>query len=122
MLIDAHDTSKKGSFSLALEFLKRSGRPVNTCIERIVEGFETLSFKSEFRLGYKSDYSSSSGSDQSSFIPRLFHSSLNLGSFQVNEVVNFDQSDLIDEDVFILGMYMTNEIDDHDYYLTMTIT
>ena len=56
-------------------------------------------------LGGKTEYAQTAEGDVCPRDPRLFHASTVSGSFRVEEVVNFDQSDLLEEDVFLLDIF-----------------
>lgn len=84
---------------LAGKYQGRAGRavvPVN-------EGAEPEEFWSA--LGGKSDYASVAPGEPVPRDARLFSASTATGRFQVEPIDNFDQSDLNDEDVFLLDTY-----------------
>ena len=56
-------------------------------------------------LGGKQEYASASSGESIPREPRLFSASTATGRFKVEEIDNFDQSDLNDEDVFLLDTY-----------------
>lgn len=85
---------------LAGDYNNSGGREIVT----VKEGQESDEFWAA--LGGKMDYSQFSPEDTA--LPRdarLFQASTASGSFRVDEIVNFDQSDLNDEDVFLLDTF-----------------
>jgi hypothetical protein len=72
-------------------------------VEAVNEGSEPANFWSA--IGGKTDYASISPGETAPKDPRLFQASNATGSFDVNEVCDFTQTDLNDEDVFLLDTY-----------------
>ncbi len=58
-------------------------------------------------LGGKGPYASVGPGENAPRDPRLFSASTATGSFKVEEVDQFDQTDLNDEDVFLLDTFTT---------------
>lgn len=69
----------------------------------VKEGEESADFWND--LGGKSSYPTHSVGEFPPVEPRMFHCSTATGRFVVDEVENFDQTDLHDEDVFIIDTY-----------------
>jgi len=69
----------------------------------VKEGGENDEFWSA--LGGKTEYSSLSPGENAPKDPRLFSASTATGTFKVEEIDQYDQSDLNDEDVFLLDTY-----------------
>ena len=84
---------------LAGKYKGKAGRLVSA----ITEGNEPEKFWEA--LGGKAEYAASSPGEAPPRDPRLFSASTATGTFRVEEVDNFDQSDLNDEDVFLLDTY-----------------
>jgi hypothetical protein len=84
---------------LAGNYKGSSGRLVET----LAEHGETDEFWA--LLGGKQEYAQSSAGESIPREPRLFSASTATGKFKVEEIDNFDQSDLNDEDVFLLDTY-----------------
>lgn len=84
---------------LAGSFLGRGGRTV----EAVNEGGESDSFWAS--LGGKTEYATVRAGEPAPRDPRLFQCSTATGTFRVEEVASFDQSDLIDDDVMLLDCY-----------------
>lgn len=93
------DTSNNISLILAGTFLNKSGREVVD----VPEGSESEEFWGF--LGGKGEYEEFAVGEPSPKDPRLFSCSTATGSFKVEEVFQFEQEDLLDEDVFILDTY-----------------
>jgi len=81
---------------------KYQGRGGRTVVD-VREGGEDAAFWEA--LGGKDEYPSMSPGEAPPRDPRLFSASTATGSFKVEEVDNFDQSDLNDEDVFLLDTF-----------------
>ncbi|CAN0907789.1 VLN2 [Linum grandiflorum] len=77
------------------EFLKPGAT-----LKHAKEGTESSAFW--FPLGGKQSYNSKKASPETAREPHLFSVSLNKGKFQVEEVYNFCQDDLLTEDILIL--------------------
>lgn len=85
---------------LAGDYLGKGGRQVVS----VKEGSEPGEFWAA--LGGKTPYAATSSDVQNApRDPRLFQTSTATGRFNVEEILNFDQTDLNDEDVFILDTY-----------------
>lgn len=84
---------------LAGKYKGKGGRLVSA----LKEGGEPADFWEA--LGGKTEYASSSPGEAAPRDPRLFSASTATGSFKVEEIDSFDQSDLNDEDVFLLDTY-----------------
>lgn len=56
-------------------------------------------------LGGKTDYPTSKEMQEGAREPRLFHGSNRTGAFMLEEIFNFNQDDLINEDVFLLDTF-----------------
>jgi advillin len=84
---------------LAGSFLGVGGRAVVT----VNEGGESDEFWTA--LGGKTEYASVRAGEPAPRDPRLFQCSTATGSFRVEEIVDFDQGDLNDEDVMLLDCY-----------------
>jgi hypothetical protein len=69
----------------------------------VTEGSEPEGFWDT--LGGKGEYASASPGESLPKEPRLFRCTDSLGTFQVEECVSFTQSDLLDEDVFLLDLF-----------------
>ncbi|CAM6031400.1 unnamed protein product [Sphagnum compactum] len=69
----------------------------------VAEGSEPSEFW--VTLGGKTEYLSLSPGEEGPRPPRLFEASTKTGTFKVEEVDNFDQTDLNDEDVFLLDTF-----------------
>lgn len=87
------------SAKLAGSYKGASGRE----IVDVKEGSEPDSFWEA--LGGKAEYASMSPGEAPPRDPRLFSASTAAGKFVVEEIENYDQSDLNDEDVFLLDTY-----------------
>eukprot|EP00286_Rhodomonas_abbreviata_P015931 CAMPEP_0181317536 /NCGR_PEP_ID=MMETSP1101-20121128/16522_1 /TAXON_ID=46948 /ORGANISM="Rhodomonas abbreviata, Strain Caron Lab Isolate" /LENGTH=809 /DNA_ID=CAMNT_0023424939 /DNA_START=45 /DNA_END=2470 /DNA_ORIENTATION=+ len=85
--------------TLAGSYNNTGGREVVS----VAEGDEPEEFWAA--LGGKQQYPSLSPGEAPPKDPRLFAASTATGAFKVEEVDNFDQSDLNDEDVFLLDTY-----------------
>jgi villin 1/advillin len=81
--------------SLAQSYQNKDGRAESS----FAEGDEPEDFWAA--LGGRAEYSAISQAE-SMREPRLFHASTATGKFHIEEIPDFDQSDLIDEDVMIL--------------------
>lgn len=84
---------------LGEDFLGRGGRTV----ESVNEGSENDDFWA--LLGGRAEYSRSGAGADLPRSPRLFQASNATGKFRLDEVEQFDQTDLNDEDVFLLDTY-----------------
>ena len=84
---------------LAGKYKGKGGRLVST----LKEGGEPAEFWAA--LGGKTEYASTSPGEAAPRDPRLFSASTATGTFKVEEIDFFDQSDLNDEDVFLLDTY-----------------
>jgi hypothetical protein len=84
---------------LASKYKHTGGRSVM----QVDEGSEPAEFWGA--LGGKTDYAQTSPGSMAPRDARLFSASTATGSFKVEEIDNFDQSDLNDEDVFLLDTY-----------------
>ncbi|XP_011048059.1 PREDICTED: villin-3-like isoform X2 [Populus euphratica] len=80
------------------EFLKPG-----VALKHAKEGTESSSFW--FALGGKQSYTSKKVSPETVRDPHLFTFSLNKGKFQVEEIYNFSQDDLLTEDILILDTH-----------------
>ncbi|KAG6769188.1 hypothetical protein POTOM_024805 [Populus tomentosa] len=80
------------------EFLKPG-----VALKHAKEGTESSSFW--FALGGKQSYTSKKVSPETVRDPHLFAFSLNKGKFQVEEIYNFSQDDLLTEDILILDTH-----------------
>ncbi|XP_010088412.2 villin-3 [Morus notabilis] len=80
------------------EFLKPG-----VSLKHAKEGTESSSFW--FALGGKQNYTSKKAATEVVRDPHLFTFSLNKGKFQVEEVYNFSQDDLLTEDILILDTH-----------------
>ncbi|KAJ8755566.1 hypothetical protein K2173_022145 [Erythroxylum novogranatense] len=80
------------------EFLKPG-----TAVKHSKEGTESSSFW--FALGGKQNYTSKRVSPETVRDPHLFSYSFNKGKFQIEEIYNFSQDDLLTEDVLILDTH-----------------
>ncbi|KAJ9181086.1 hypothetical protein P3X46_009253 [Hevea brasiliensis] len=80
------------------EFLKPG-----VALKHAKEGTESSAFW--FALGGKQSYTSKKASPEISRDPHLFTFSFNKGKFQVEEVYNFSQDDLLTEDILILDTH-----------------
>ncbi|XP_050230599.1 villin-3 [Mercurialis annua] len=80
------------------EFLKPG-----TTLKHAKEGTESSAFW--FALGGKQSYISKKASSEISKDPHLFSFSFNKGKFQVEEIYNFSQDDLLPEDILILDTH-----------------
>lgn len=85
--------------TLANKYNHVGGRSVIT----VREGSEPAEFWEA--LGGKTEYAQTSPGSPAPRDARLFSASTATGSFKVEEIDNFDQSDLNDEDVFLLDTY-----------------
>ena len=92
-------TARNVAQIFAADFLGRGGRG----LVAIAEGEEKEDFWAF--LGGKSSYASSAAGFDMPRMPRLFQASNASGKFKLEEVVSFDQTDLNDEDVFLLDTY-----------------
>jgi len=72
-------------------------------VVNLVEGEETEEFWSSLKGG-KQEYPSfdSAGERREDIVPRLFHMSTATGCFNVTEIYQFDQEDLMNDDVMLL--------------------
>uniref|UniRef100_A0A7S4KLT6 HP domain-containing protein n=1 Tax=Guillardia theta TaxID=55529 RepID=A0A7S4KLT6_GUITH len=77
----------------------RAGRKV----EHVEEGQEAESFWE--RLGGKEDYPEGAPDEDASEAPRLFHCSNASGVFEAEELLDFSQDDLQQDDVYILDVW-----------------
>jgi hypothetical protein len=84
---------------LAGDFLGKGGREVVP----IEEGSEPENFWNI--LGGKTEYAETSGGDMLPKEPRLYSCTDRLGYFQVEECTDFHQTDLLDDDVFLLDVF-----------------
>lgn len=84
---------------LASDYLGVAGREIIS----VSEGNESEVFWAS--LGGQAEYSSSRPGEVASREARLFQVSTATGAFAADEVVNFDQTDLNNEDVYILDIY-----------------
>jgi len=84
---------------LSGDFLGRGGREVVT----VDEGSEPEAFWNA--LGGKGEYPAMDAGTEPPSEARLFHASTATGSFKVAEVFNYDQEDLIDDDVMVLDTH-----------------
>ncbi|KAG9134742.1 hypothetical protein Leryth_001049 [Lithospermum erythrorhizon] len=80
------------------EFLKPGG-----ALKHTKEGTESSSFW--FALGGKQNYTSKKVTPESARDPHLFAIPVNKGKFEVEEIYNFSQDDLLSEDVLILDTH-----------------
>jgi hypothetical protein len=80
------------------EFLKPG-----TTIKHAKEGTESSSFW--FALGGKQNFTSKKVSSETVRDPHLFSFSFNRGKFQVEEIHNFDQDDLLTEEMHLLDTH-----------------
>ncbi|XP_021281509.1 villin-3 isoform X1 [Herrania umbratica] len=80
------------------EFLKPG-----VALKHAKEGTESSTFW--FALGGKQSYTSKKASTETVRDPHLFMFSLNKGKFEVEEVYNFSQDDLLTEDILILDTH-----------------
>jgi len=71
--------------------------------EVVMEGRETADFWAA--LGGKTAYQTGANTSEDARDPRLFQCSNNKGYFYADEVLDFDQSDLIEDDVMLLDAY-----------------
>lgn len=85
--------------TLASKYKHTGGRTVVS----VSEGSEPAEFWDA--LGGKTEYAQTSPGTAAPRDARLFSASTATGSFKVEEIDNFDQSDLNDEDVFLLDTY-----------------
>jgi len=72
-------------------------------VVKVKEGEESDAFW--VAMGGRAEYPSMSLGDMAPQDPRLFEASTATGSFKVEEVDNYDQSDLNDEDVYLLDTF-----------------
>lgn len=84
---------------LANDYLDVTGRTVSV----IHEDTEPEEFWAP--LGGKTEYMEFPAGEDMPKDPRLFHASTATGCFKVDEIDNFEQDDLIDDDVMILDTY-----------------
>lgn len=84
---------------LAGSYLGVGGREVAA----VAEGSEPGEFWAA--LGGQAEYPAMREGEPQPKDPRLFHCSNATGHFRIEEIVDFDQSDLIDDDVMILDCY-----------------
>jgi len=84
---------------LASKYKRSSGRSVVS----VSEGSEPAEFWDA--LGGKTEYAQTAPGTAAPRDARLFSASTATGTFKVEEIDNFDQSDLNDEDVFLLDTY-----------------
>ena len=96
---DEIDISCRLGHVLADDYQGKGGRVV----EVVKEGNEQPAFWS--LLGGKKSYAHFSPGEPNPEDPRLFHCTDVTGSYTVEEVFNFDQSDLTDDDVFLVDIY-----------------
>jgi hypothetical protein len=95
----------KGCEEIEREFAKRIAAflKVDQKIIIIEEGKETEKFWSE--LGGKTEYQNSPELQEAVREPRLFHCSNASGRYEIVEIYNFDQNDLLFDDVYLLDVY-----------------
>jgi villin 1/advillin len=93
----ANDVEKTTATGIA-EMMK-SGR----CLKSISEGDEPDAFWEA--LGGKGEYAQAKEYDDEEHEPRLFRLTCNVGAFYVEEVPNFVQDDLINDDVMMLDVH-----------------
>jgi hypothetical protein len=72
-------------------------------VETVAEGSEPAAFWDA--LGGKTEYASSSDLEAVPKDPRLFHMSNASGEFNIEEVFNFTQDDLLQDDIFMLDVF-----------------
>jgi hypothetical protein len=84
---------------LASKYKHAGGR----LVVQVDEGSEPAEFWAA--LGGKTDYAQTSPGSMAPRDARLFSASTATGTFKVEEIDNYDQSDLNDEDVFLLDTY-----------------
>ncbi|KAJ0262483.1 Villin-2 [Hirschfeldia incana] len=80
------------------EFLKPG-----VTLKHAKEGTESSTFW--FALGGKQNFTSKKPSPETVRDPHLFSFSFNRGKFQVEEIYNFDQDDLLTEDIYLLDTH-----------------
>lgn len=96
----------KGASASERETAKKVAQRLASKVTEVSEGSETDDFWS--LLGGKATYASDSSLYEQPREPRLFWGSNASGSFKVEEIFNFTQDDLAEDDVFILDTY--NEV------------
>jgi len=93
----ANDTEKKTASSIA-EMMK-----CKRSVETVPEGSEPEGFWSA--IGGKGEYATAKEDEDAEHEPRLFRLTCNVGYFNVEEIHNFVQDDLINDDVMMLDVH-----------------
>jgi hypothetical protein len=74
----------------------------------VTEGAEPAEFWNA--IGGRAEYASRSSWQQAPREPRLYHCTDAFGRFEVEEIADFDQSDLNGDDVYILDIYTAGKL------------
>ena len=96
---DEKGVSESVARRLANDYLDAAGRAVSV----VDEGSEPAEFWAP--LGGQAEYMELPPGEHMPKDPRLFHASTATGCFKVEEIDNYEQDDLIDDDVMILDTY-----------------
>lgn len=107
---------RKAASVAAEEYLSSQNKPKHTLITRVIQGCETLPFRTKFDSWPLDVEASASEDGRKSYgeakkiekDPRLFACSIVKDKLEAQEVFNFEQNDLLSEDVMVLDAH--NEI------------